>query len=160
MRLESASVSLLDELNKPNTTEPEKIRLFLPSDLPTTSLRSLACVRSLADDEAQLHEVEATDALKGVREGLRARTMCTRYKIQNVQGQQSNTRAGGVLRNINIWIHTSKIRYHHAHSALQTLDRDGPWSEVLKPLDDKDVRGLNEQALTKEEAHEKEMRIQ
>ncbi|THU87303.1 hypothetical protein K435DRAFT_681856 [Dendrothele bispora CBS 962.96] len=140
--------------------EPKKIRLFLPSDLTTVSLRSLACVGSLADDEAQLCEAEATDALEGVWEGLRARTMCTRYKIQNVQGQQSNTRAGGVLRNINIWIHASKIRYRRAHTAMQTLDRDGPWSEVLKPLDDKDVCSLNEQALTKEEAREREMRIQ
>ncbi|THU88535.1 hypothetical protein K435DRAFT_679607, partial [Dendrothele bispora CBS 962.96] len=158
-RLEDALL-LLETTSRPAMSSPEKIRLFLPSDLPTASLRSLACVRSLAEDEAQLREAEARDALEGVREGLRARTMCTRYKIQNVRGQRSNTRAGGVLRNINIRIHSSKIRYRRAHTALQTLDREGPWSEVLKPLDDKDVRGLNERALTKEEAQEREMRVQ
>ncbi|KAK7445998.1 hypothetical protein VKT23_014621 [Stygiomarasmius scandens] len=160
MKSGARSFALHAQLNNLNTSEPENIRLFLPSDLPTTSLRNLACVGSLPDDEARLREAEAIDALDGLRDGLCARTMCTRYKIQNIRGQRSNTRAGGVLRNINIRIRASKIRYRCARAALQSLDKDGPWSESLKLLEDRDFRGLNKWALTKEEAAEREERRQ
>ncbi|KAK7434138.1 hypothetical protein VKT23_020364 [Stygiomarasmius scandens] len=153
-------ITLTDHLNKPNASEPERIRLFLPSDLPTLSLRNLACVGNLPDDEARLREAEARDTLESVRDGLRVRTMCTRYKIRNVRGQRNNTRAGGVLRTIDIRIHANKIRYRCARAALETLDKDGLWSETLLPLEDRDVRGLNERSLTKEEAAERDARRQ
>ncbi|KAK7442070.1 hypothetical protein VKT23_016346 [Stygiomarasmius scandens] len=53
-------------------------------------------------------------------------------------------------------IHSSKVRYRHARTALVVLDPDGSWSDEFRELRDSDVRGLNESALTKEEVAERE----
>ncbi|THU93967.1 hypothetical protein K435DRAFT_669246, partial [Dendrothele bispora CBS 962.96] len=140
----------------PDNSRPEKIPLFLPSDCGTTSARNRACVSGLPAVEAQLREAEARDALEGVREGLRARTATHRYKIRNVTGQVESTRAGGVLRQIDIRIHSKKIRYRLARKALLRLDGCGKWDEELKELKDEDILGLNEQVLTRQEAKERE----
>ncbi|THU76485.1 hypothetical protein K435DRAFT_589391, partial [Dendrothele bispora CBS 962.96] len=134
----------------------EKIKLFLPSDCGTQSARIRACVGELPEVEAQLREAEALDALQGLRDGLRARTATSRFKAQNITGQVRNTRAGGVLRQIDIRIHTRKIRYRLARDALLRLRGHGDWEGKLRELKDADVRGLSEKVLSKEEAKERE----
>ncbi|KAK7437564.1 hypothetical protein VKT23_018462 [Stygiomarasmius scandens] len=146
------------QLEAPDHLHPEKIRLFLPSDCGTASARNHACIAGLPIAEARLREAEARDALNGVRDGLRARTATTRYKIRNVTGQIGSTRAGGVLRQINIRVHSRKIRYRLARDALLRLSGHGKWEEELKELKDADVVGLNERKLTQEEAAEQEER--
>ncbi|THU94599.1 hypothetical protein K435DRAFT_668134, partial [Dendrothele bispora CBS 962.96] len=149
----------MKHIDNPDTSHPEKIRLFLPSECGTISARNQACVAGLPMVECRLREAEALDSLEGVREGLRARTAATRFKIQNITGQVDSTRAGGVLRQIDIRIHSRKIRYRLARDALLILRGHGTWEEKLKLLKDEDVRGLNERALTKEEQAERELRI-
>ncbi|THU86912.1 hypothetical protein K435DRAFT_593756, partial [Dendrothele bispora CBS 962.96] len=108
--------------------------------------RVRACVADLTKVEARLREAEAQDALEGVRDGLRARSGAHRFKIRNVTGQVGSTRAAGVLRQIDIRIHSRKIRYRLARDALLRLRGHGNWEDALRPLLDGDVRGVNERA--------------
>ncbi|KAF5335445.1 hypothetical protein D9758_017825 [Tetrapyrgos nigripes] len=150
------SAEEMEHIENPDLSRPEKIRLFLPSECGTASAMRTACVAGLMDNEARLREVEARDALEGVRDGLRARTAANRYKVQNITGQIGNTRASGVLRDIDIRIHSHKIRYQLARDALLSLRGHGKWEETLRPLKDEDVRGLSERALTREEQAQRE----
>ncbi|THU86479.1 hypothetical protein K435DRAFT_683541, partial [Dendrothele bispora CBS 962.96] len=146
----------MQHVEDPDADKPEKIKLFLPSDCESQSGRIRACVGELPDVEARLREAEALDALQGIREGLRARTSTSRFKVRNVTGQVGNTRASGILRQIDIRIHSGKIRYRLARDALLRLRGHGDWEERLRDLKDGDVRGLSERVITREETERRE----
>jgi hypothetical protein len=67
------------------------------------------------------------------------------------------TRGQGVLRQVNLRIHKAKLRYRYARNALARLKGHGTWETELKVLEDKDVRALNERALTAEEAEQRKV---
>ncbi|KAF9062495.1 hypothetical protein BDP27DRAFT_1233554 [Rhodocollybia butyracea] len=135
---------------------PEKIKLFMPSELDNHSVRNAACAGKIWEQEGQLRQGEAIDALNTVRQGLRARTLTNNFKLKNVTGQRHNTRAQGVLRQIDLGINSNKIRYRYARNALFRLWGHGDWEKKLQILRDGDVRGLNERALNTEELAQEE----
>ncbi|KAJ7154944.1 hypothetical protein C8R43DRAFT_1126328 [Mycena crocata] len=135
---------------------PECTRLFMPSEIANDELRGKACAIGLPRVEARMREGEATEALEGVRHGLRTRTMTNRYKLRNYTGQGAMTRGQGILRQINVRIHRTKLRYRYARAALLVVHGHGSWEESLKVLDDDDVRALNERSLTLEEKAQNE----
>ncbi|KAJ7127923.1 hypothetical protein C8R44DRAFT_616634, partial [Mycena epipterygia] len=129
---------------------PEATRLFMPSEIADTRLRGSACAIGLAELEARMREGESGEALDGVRQGLRTRTMTNRYKLRNFTGQGMMTKGQGILRLINIKIHMAKLRYRYARAALLALRGHGTWEDRLQVLADDDVHALNERALTAE----------
>lgn len=148
------SASQIEHLESPSTTHPERTRLFLPSDLRDEASRAAACLRGVVETETRLREGEIHDALEELRQGLRARTATNKFKTKNTTGQVANTRAQGIQRQIDLKIHTSKLRYRFSRTALVKLKGHGVWEQRLEELRDEDVRGLNERALTIEEAAE------
>ncbi|KAJ7074866.1 hypothetical protein B0H15DRAFT_925610 [Mycena belliarum] len=127
--------------------EVESIKLFLPSAL-SSNKRANACAPGVSDIEERLRLGEATDALETLRDGLRMRTVTNCFKIENITGQRSNTRAQGIQHQIDVKIHSAK--------AYAALVGPGPWANLLQVLGDEDVRALNERALTTEEKAEEE----
>lgn len=139
-------------IESPSSEEPEKVKLYMPSDLKDEAARTASCVPGVWQTEMRIREGEARDALEDLRQGLRARTMTNRFKTRNITGQVANTRAQGVQRQIDLKIHSSKLRYRYARNALYKLKgNDGVWDQDLRILNDEDVRGLNERALSREE---------
>ncbi|KAJ7737472.1 hypothetical protein B0H14DRAFT_3898421 [Mycena olivaceomarginata] len=130
---------------------PEVTRLFMPSEIADPRSRERVCAMGLPTLEARLREAEAAEALESVRVGLRTRTMTNRYKLRNYTGQGLMTKGQGILRQINIRIHIAKLHYRYSRAALVALRGHGDWEERLCMLDDDDIRGLNERALTAEE---------
>ncbi|KAJ7720209.1 hypothetical protein DFH07DRAFT_972678 [Mycena maculata] len=124
---------------------PEATRLFMPSEIEDERLRGRACVKGLPEIEARMREGEAEEALDGVRQGLRTRTMTNRFKTQNWTGQGVMTRGQGILRQINIRIHAAKLRYRYAWAALLALRGHGAWEDRLRVLGDDDVRAPTEE---------------
>ncbi|KAJ7779986.1 hypothetical protein B0H16DRAFT_1448414 [Mycena metata] len=134
---------------------PEATRLFMPSDLSSDKAREKACATGLDGVEARLRTGEAGDALGDLRQGLRVRTMTNRFKIRNWTGQQALTRGQGILRQVNIKIHASKLRYRYARQALLKLKGHGDWEDEFRVLGDDDVRGLSDRAIREEDqAHD------
>lgn len=148
---EHISPSQTHHLDNPSTTEPEKIKLLLPSDLRDRATRLLVCVADTMETETRLRQAETHDALEELRQGLRARTATNRFKTRNTTGQVANTRAQGIQRQIDLRIHSSKLRYRYSRTALFKLKGHGDWERDLQILQDEDVRGLNERAMTREE---------
>ncbi|KAF9072844.1 hypothetical protein BDP27DRAFT_1216848, partial [Rhodocollybia butyracea] len=143
-------------LDDPDTDKPERIKLFMPSELANQAARSTACAGKIWEQEGELRQGEAIDALNAVRQGLRARTLTNNFKLKNITGQKHNTRAQGVLRHIDLNINSNKIRYRFARNALFRLWGHGDWEKQLQILKDGDVRGLNERALNAEEIAQEE----
>lgn len=109
------------------------------------------CVAEVMEAETRLREAETHDALEELRQGLRARTATNRFKTRNTTGQVANTRAQGIQRQIDLKIHSSKLRYRYSRTALFKLKGHGDWESRLRILQDEDVRGLNERAMSREE---------
>lgn len=147
----------LEHLDHPSTEFPERVKLFFPSDLRDHRSRVDACVKGVPETELRLREAETHDALEDLRQGLRARSATNRFKTKNTTGQVANTRAQGVQRQIDLRIHSSKLRYRYSRTALLKLKGPGVWEQTFALLTDADVRGLNERALNREEIAEQEL---
>ncbi|KAI4517072.1 hypothetical protein K525DRAFT_251912 [Schizophyllum commune Loenen D] len=144
--LESINRTLCDE-----STEAESVRLFLPSELPSTAVRAAVCASGLARVEERLRDGEAHESLEDVRHALRARTVTNTFRNTQVRGQPMSTRARSTFDKISKRVHTAKLRYRDSRNALLRLRGHGDWEMTLRYLDDDDVRALNERALTAEE---------
>ncbi|KAJ7216212.1 hypothetical protein C8J57DRAFT_1440543 [Mycena rebaudengoi] len=111
--------------------EPESVKLYLPSALSNAG-HGRACAPGIADVESRLRCAEVTDALEKMRDGLRLRTVTNRFKVRNVQGQRTNTRAQGIQHSVDEKIHAGKAAY-------MRLEGDGPWMQELRVLEDAGV---------------------
>ncbi|KAJ7701526.1 hypothetical protein B0H17DRAFT_1195306 [Mycena rosella] len=99
---------------------------------------------------------ETCSRLNDLRQGLRTRTVTTRFKIRNWSGQRALTRGQGILHQLNLKIHRAKLPYWYACQALLKLKGHGEWEKRLKVLAEDNVQALNERSLMDEEAAEQE----
>lgn len=135
---------------------PEAVPLFLPSSIPTLDrARGHVCAVFLVDLEIELRHAQLSDSLEDLRSQLRLRSFTTKYKMKNVTGQRPNTMAQTLLKQISDKVRASANRYRRAHDAQLELLGIGSWTDEFRPLLEKDVRGLNERALTEREAEER-----
>ncbi|KAJ7932991.1 hypothetical protein B0H13DRAFT_1856601 [Mycena leptocephala] len=137
------------------TRGPEAIKLFLPSELGAEARRQ-ACENGLAQIEEEMREAELKETLEDLRQALRTRTLTDRFRHRNTTGQRALTRGQGILRQIKIRIHKAKLRYRYARNALVRLKGHGDWEKTYRVLEELDVRGVNERAVTEEEMAERE----
>ncbi len=131
----------------------ETFSVILPSDLPAEQ-RVQVCGEKLPRMEDELQYADACDALEDLRHSLRMRTCYNQDKIANVTGQVPNTKARSLQSSVDQAIKNAADRYRRARQAIDRLRGPGAWQEVLRPLLDGDLVGLNERALTREEAAE------
>ncbi|RPD67932.1 hypothetical protein L226DRAFT_474192, partial [Lentinus tigrinus ALCF2SS1-7] len=131
--------------------------IILPSDIPSHQ-RAQVCgpYEQLPNIEDQLQYGEACDALESLRHGLRMRTCYNQDKIANVTGQVPNTKARSLQSSVDQAVRNAADRYRRARDAIERLRGPGSWQESLRPLLDKDLIGLNERAMTREEDAERE----
>ncbi len=135
--LEDASSSSTDVV-------AEKVKLFLPSQLPP-SLWGTGCMPRLHEMELKMRIAQTTDALEQLKQHLCIQSSFVRYKISQVSGpgQKANTRACNVLLRLREKVARCAERYRASRAALEILDSSGDWQELLKPLLESDVRGPN-----------------
>ncbi|KAJ7446784.1 hypothetical protein FB451DRAFT_1343526 [Mycena latifolia] len=137
------------------TRSAEAVKLFMPSELGEESRRQ-ACENGLAEIEEEMREGEVQETLEELRQGLRVRTMTSRFRHRNNTGQRALTRGQGVLRQVSVRIHKAKLRYRYAWNALLRLRGHGAWEKTYRALAEEDVRGVNERAASEEEEAERE----
>ncbi|KAJ7358563.1 hypothetical protein DFH08DRAFT_911760 [Mycena albidolilacea] len=128
------------EIRNNKTRGPEAVKLFMPSELGTTS-RAKTCEKGLDGIEEELREGELKETLEELRQALRTQTMTNHFQHRNTTGQRALTRAQGVLRQISIRIHKAKLRYLYARNALLRLRGHGNWEKTYRMLEDADKLG-------------------
>jgi hypothetical protein len=114
------------------------------------------CEQGLDKIEEEMREAEMHMSLDKLCNGLRLRTVMNRFRHRNITGQQALTRGQGILRQLGIRILKGKLRYGYARNTYLRLKGHGPWEKTWSALEEADVRGINERAVTEEEEAERE----
>ncbi|KAI0058288.1 hypothetical protein BV25DRAFT_1810998, partial [Artomyces pyxidatus] len=135
---------------------PEKIKLYLPSDLPS-EIRNRHCSAELSNIEGRLRYAQACDALDELRRHLRIRTYLNQYKLKNITGQHANTRARGLQARVDQKVRAAAARYRRCRVAYFSLVGPGDWEFRLQVLNDEDIRGLGERGVRDRELSEIEL---
>ncbi|KAJ3476363.1 hypothetical protein NLI96_g11205 [Meripilus lineatus] len=133
----------------------ENIPLHFPSSL-NSNVRSRVCGTNLTDIEDQLQYARLAESLEELRQHLRTRMFANQYKVKNVTGQKANTRARQWQKTIDRKVLSSKRKYQRSWIAVKALRGPGEWEKTYRLLEDGDVRGFNERALSLEEQRERE----
>ena len=135
--------NLLDDIDPILLADhPEKVKLWLPSDLPPSS-RDEQCIPGLACIEYRLRYAAATNALQDIRRFRRfyqAIITKTRSHISNTQNTRNNSQVEKVQRRIV----QATATYQASWSAINRLapnEEFGPWKKQLLELHPNDVRG-------------------
>ncbi|KAJ7807698.1 hypothetical protein B0H14DRAFT_3091221 [Mycena olivaceomarginata] len=128
-----------------SNAKPETIPIYLPSSLPA-DVRPKVCAPDLIEQEDQLRDAQANEALCALRSGLRTRTFAHRFKRKHWDGQGAYTKTHR--------IRSSATRYRAARAALLAWRGPGPWEDRLQELKQEDIHGMNERALNEEEKEE------
>ncbi|KAG6836043.1 hypothetical protein H0H93_012007 [Arthromyces matolae] len=126
----------------------EDILLRFPSELPQ---EERARIPSLVVIEDRLREAHANQALGDLRKQLRLRTFSLKFKNENANSQGTYTRMRALQDQISARIRDASSRYRAAREALLNLRGNGPWEEVFRELQEKDLRGVNEHVVRSEE---------
>lgn len=126
----------------------EKIKLFLPSQLPSL-LWTTGCMYGLHGIEFKLRIAQASDTLEQLKQQLCIYSGFVHYKITQVSGpgQKANTRARNLLERLKEKITRCAERYRVSRAALEKLDPTGDWQELLRPLMTSDIQGPNGSSL-------------
>lgn len=128
--------------------------LTAPLLLPSSDLALVSCDALLIDCELRLRQAQAHDALEALRRHLRLRGHLYSFKDRFVRGQRPNTRARGIIYNVQKKVLADVACYRIAHRALETLSTvtgNRTWQSELRPLHDEDVRGMTEGLFTESE---------
>ena len=128
-----------------DSSNPEDIELFLPSQLPSNQCRAI-CAEGIPEVEVKYRLAQCEDALEELRHALRIKTRMIQFKNQNIRGQVHNTRSRALIDRVHQRALASTAKYRAARAACQALDLFMPrgWDVRFPPLLDSDVRGYRD----------------
>lgn len=127
---------------------PYDTPLLLPSAFCRPSTPPLNTLDNvLLSIEARLRAARGEDTLGRLREHLLLRSRMYRIKDRQVRGQILSTRANTTLHTVNATILADALQYRTHYRALEAMDpfmATHTWKRNLKPLQDSDMRTLEE----------------
>ncbi|KAJ7035891.1 hypothetical protein C8F04DRAFT_954397 [Mycena alexandri] len=132
--------------NRPLTTV-EKEKLFFPSEFNEPARNSLGMLEA-GTIEYKLREGQAYDALEEVRQAIKTFNFNVAFKISNIGGQPSNTRAQNFLRILANARVVEADRYRRARGALLQLGLSDVDAN-LRPLVNSDLYAKNTREMPK-----------
>jgi len=99
---------------------PERVKLLLPSTL-TASQRTKFGIGAVAEQEIELREGQANDALDGIRNTLAQVSLVFRTQVRNSKSVYTRTRSWGKVQQTNSQVQRYVSRYKTARNALIQL---------------------------------------
>jgi hypothetical protein len=134
----------LDDGAGAGTDEIKGIRLFLPSEI----VGEVPCPPRLIEYEFQYRIVQAHTTLRELKEEIVVRTHMINSKKKYSHGTAQMTRSNTKIQTKSQGIRDIASKYRTIRMKLLALSnvlKDFSWAEVLKELDDADIRGLTSQ---------------
>ncbi|KAF8057953.1 hypothetical protein FPV67DRAFT_1676638 [Lyophyllum atratum] len=122
---------------------PEQADLWLPSQLPQTR-RDTVCSAGLPAMEAKLRVAQCYDALEGIRHVLRLKTRMVQFRNANIRGQRGSTRSRTMIDRVHERARAFAQKYRTAREQNLLLSGAGEWEEMLRPLEDGDIRAYTD----------------
>jgi hypothetical protein len=123
-------VAAMSSGNNPES-HPENQSLMLSSQLPPLTHTSNP---GLADMERKLQYAQATDSIVELCQYLIVCAHLTKYKVDQVCGQNPNTCAQTLLNKAEAQTNRIALKYTVAWKSYLTLVGSDEWESVLKPL--------------------------
>jgi hypothetical protein len=130
--------------------QPELTEVPMPSTVTATARAMLDGV--LLNCEAQLRLAAVQESLTNLLNQLRSRQLFKTYRISNARGTRATIAVSESLRRCSNNAMVAADAYRRHRAALATLDPRESWAAQFKELRDSDIRGINERALTEDEA--------
>ncbi|KAJ6447332.1 hypothetical protein C8R47DRAFT_999818, partial [Mycena vitilis] len=127
-------------------SKPETMQIYMPSTLPEEHRTGL-CIPGLVDNEAELRQAQAGQALRELRSGLRTRVFAHKFKRKLPSSQGSYTKSRALTDGIEARIRGAADRYRAARAGLFALKGPGDWEQIFQVLRKEDIRGMNERAM-------------
>ncbi|PBK65438.1 hypothetical protein ARMSODRAFT_978246 [Armillaria solidipes] len=121
----------------------EGVKLWLPSSVPPDR-RGQVCDTSLSDMEELLRTAQCHDALNSIRHILRLKMRMVEYKNKNICGQQDGTRSRAGIDAIHERALAAAVKYRRAREAKLRCAGSGDWKQVLRKLEDGDIRSYQD----------------
>jgi hypothetical protein len=133
---------LLDDIDPATIIDnPQSVRLWLPSALPTNS-RDVWCSSGLPELEFRLRYAQAADALDQLRRLRRlVRGLILQTHKHPSPTQRTMTRSRSVWEGLAARTHQVSARYRDARIALLRLHPSGGWVKFFLELKTADIRG-------------------
>ncbi|PBK63848.1 hypothetical protein ARMSODRAFT_990134 [Armillaria solidipes] len=122
---------------------PEEMKLWLPSEIPS-EWRHEVCVEGLPAIEDRLRMAQCNDALQGIRHALRLKLRMVQFKNKNTRGQHATTRSRSVIDGVHQRALAFATKYRTARQVKLQLIGPGEWEEVLRVLQNKDIRAYTD----------------
>lgn len=118
---------------------PEEMKLWLLSNIPAKS-RVSVCLDGLPSMEDRLHTAQCQDTLQGIRHTLRLKLCMVQFKNKNTRGQHATTRSRSVIDGVHQRALAFATKYQVARAAKMELTGGGEWEDVLRVLENRDIR--------------------
>ncbi|SJL08347.1 uncharacterized protein ARMOST_11710 [Armillaria ostoyae] len=122
---------------------PEDIKLWLPSSISADHWVSI-CIEGLLGIEDRLWTAQCNNALQGIRHTLCLKLRMVQFKNKNTRGQQAMTRSHSVIDGVHQWALAFATRYRTAWTAKQELIGGSEWKQMLRVLDNKNIRAYTD----------------
>jgi hypothetical protein len=121
--------------------------------MPSRTIGLVNCDTSILECEWSLRFAQAHDTLHDIRSSLLLRTRMYQSKDRFSRGQKQQTRSTTLLSNVQSRINNNATKYRDIRERLLLLSSallKVGWQDVLRCLNDADLRGLSKDTRTGE----------
>ncbi|KAJ7174307.1 hypothetical protein C8R46DRAFT_1214514 [Mycena filopes] len=101
--------------------QAEKIKLFMPTQMPADGDPLRGCVKGLLNMEAKLHVAQCSNALVKLRARLHAKRHFIMFRNEHVTGQIQSTKARTLIGQIGERVDACAVKYRYARASLINL---------------------------------------
>jgi len=122
---------------------PENATIWLPSKIPS-NFRMRVCYLGLAAIEEKIRTAHCYDSLDAVRNVLNVKSRLVYFKNKSTRGQREGNKSRTIIDRVHERARVAAERYRAARHAKLALAGTGDWEEVLRILEDGDIRGYQD----------------
>jgi len=122
---------------------PENGTIWLPSKIPN-NFRERVCRSGLAAIEEKIRSAQCHDSLDAVRTVLNVKSRLVHFKNKSARGQREGNRSRTIIDRVHERARVAAERYRAARRGKLALAGAGDWEEVLRILEDGDIRGYQD----------------
>ena len=97
-------------------------------------------LQSIATIERELRKGQVSDALEGLCLALGEKSLCFQTEVRNANTQRTTNRAWDNVHKFDADARKCRSAYRHARSALQRLEVDPEYLQMLLPITDEDLK--------------------
>ena len=122
---------------------PENATIWLPSKIPSSFCMQV-CYPGLAAIEEKIRTAHCYDSLDAVRNVLNVKSRLVHFKNSSARGQREGNRSRTIIDRVHERARVAAERYRAARCAKLVLAGVGDWEDVLRTLEDGDIRGYQD----------------